>query len=912
MPQYKPTTIAYQESGLIRDRQSFITPNDAYEELENAYVWRGITKRKLGYDLLGRLRRSFSSVSYFDTGASPWSFNILSIVGYVTGINISGAPTLVITCAYPHNLSNGDEVVFSSVGGTTQLNGNTYTIANVTATTFEVTQAAPGAYTSGGFFISNRSLSATEANAQIECGSVTIVIDPTGTPETLTDNGDGTFTSTGASTGTINYSTGAITITHAYGAGTAVVISYAYFPNFPVMGICQRELNAINTEDMIVFDQRYAYQYSSGTGKFIELASTLPVRWQGDDISFFWCMNYYNNASGNKYFWVTNGYSNGTVGTSDPIRYYDGTTWNTTPFLPALKSSGGAFLITAKIMIPYRGRMVVLNTFEATATTGATATIQYPNRARWSQNGDPTNIAASTTGGWIDDLQGFGGFIDAPTNEHIISAAFIRDVLIVFFERSTWKLRYTGNEILPFVWERINIELGCESRFSAIRFDEGVLAIGDKGIITCNGNNVSRIDEVIRDEVFKIHNGNDGVQRVHGIRNFFEQVVYWTFPSAATNPTYPNRVLLYNYDNKTWAFLKDSFTVFGYYQSTTDIRWSDLTDTTWEEYARRWDSGKLQSAFPQIVAGNQQGYVFIVNVKVQNDSSLFISAITGGPPSTLTSPSHGLEDGDIIEINDVVSSSTDDDLLNGYRFQVIDAATDTFSLQQKPRFTITAITQATQGVVTAAGHNLQVGDLCQFANIAGMTQLNDVTATVVSVSGTQFTINVDTSLMTAYSAGGTVENLNGVFEDTVLTGGSSYIGCGQIKRVDSFKIRSKKFNMLDKGRKTQLGYIDFFTDVTSDGVVDVPIFIDYNQDQRVNPKGGDPHFNSGFETTLNQFSTTGQNKEWHRMYCNVEASYFQYEINLDDAYTISKQIQQCDFQLDALIIWHEVGGRLVK
>lgn len=917
MPMYKPTAIAYQESGLVRDRQAFVTPNDAYVELENAYVWRGITKRRNGYDLLGRLRRLLSTFTYFTTGASPWSINLLSESGGIQDIDISGAPTLVITTGGEHGLSNGDQVVFTGVGGTTQLNGNTYTIANVTTDTFEVTQAGPGAFTSGGFWFSNRSLATQEPDANIECGSVVITLDVGVTDEVLTDQGDGTLTSAGASSGTINYSTGAVVITHAYGAGVAVSVAMNYFPSLPVMGICQRELNTINLEDMVCFDTKYSYQFSSGSG-FSETASTFPVKWQGDDVEFFWWSNYYFDANQNKYFWVTNGNNGGTVGTSDPIRYYNGTTWNTTAFLPSLKSTAATgYLITAELIIPYRGRLVALNTTEASNNTAATATTNHPNRARWSQNGDPTNIAASTTGGWIDDIQGYGGFVDAPTNESIISAAFIRDTLIVFFERSTWKLRYTGNEILPFVFERINIELGAESQFSPIKFDEGVLAVGDKGIITCNGNNVKRIDENVRDEVFKIHNGNNGVQRVHGIRNFFEQVVYWTFPNADVNGKFPNRILLYNYDNQTWAFFKDSFTVFGTYQATTDKRWSDLTDETWESYLNTWDSGKIQSAFPQIVGGNQQGYIEILNQKIVNDASLFIKSIAAGPPTVFTSPNHNLENGDIVELSGIVSlASTDAADLNGYRFVVTgvdnQAAPNEFQLKRKPRFTVTAVTKAENAVVTAAGHNLGIGDYAQFANLGGMTELNNQTGKVIAVSGTTFTIDINSLGFTTYTTGGTVENLMGLTEAVTATGGTDYLGCGQISKVESFRIRSKKFNMLNVGRKTQLGYMDFFVDKTENGEVNVPVFVDYNEDQRVNERGSDSFFNWGFETSLNDFSTANQSKEWHRMYCNTEAAYFQYELNLDEAQTLSKEIQGSGFNLNAIIIWHEKGGRLTN
>ena len=77
------------------------------------------------------------------------------------------------------------------------------------------------------------------------------------------------------------------------------------------------------------------------------------------------------------------------------------------------------------------------------------------------------------------DLFGRGGFTNAPTQEVIIGAAFVRDILIVFFERSCWRLRFVNNAQNPFVWERINVELGSSSTFSTIPFDKGAMAIGE-------------------------------------------------------------------------------------------------------------------------------------------------------------------------------------------------------------------------------------------------------------------------------------------------------------------------------------------------------------------------------------------------------------------------------------------------
>jgi hypothetical protein len=68
----------------------------------------------------------------------------------VTGA--TNANPAVIT-ATSHGFSNGHTVTFAFVGGMTQLNGNSYTIANATANTFELSgtdSSAYGVYTSGG------------------------------------------------------------------------------------------------------------------------------------------------------------------------------------------------------------------------------------------------------------------------------------------------------------------------------------------------------------------------------------------------------------------------------------------------------------------------------------------------------------------------------------------------------------------------------------------------------------------------------------------------------------------------------------------------------------------------------------------------------------------------------------------
>lgn len=280
---------------------------------------------------------------------------------------------------------------------------------------------------------------------------------------------------------------------------------------------------------------------------------------------------------------------------------------------------------------------------------GVTGTsVNYQNRCRYSLNGSPVN-----TNSFLEVAGGGGGYIDAPVKEAIITAQFLKDHLIVYFEQSTWELAYTGNQILPFVWQQINTEFGAESTFSQVPFDKVVLGVGNVGIVACTGNNVERIDNKIPDEVFQIHNANNGINRVAGIRDYYVEMVYWTFPDVSRNATYPfnNKVLVYNYKTHSWAINDDSITAFGYYQSSAN------EGETWESNEQQWqnengtwqDSPTVQALFRSVLAGNQEGYVFIVDPDESRNAPALqitnIDTVTNPGLITISCINHNLQPG---------------------------------------------------------------------------------------------------------------------------------------------------------------------------------------------------------------------------------------------------------------------------
>ena len=437
-----------------------------------------------------------------------------------------------------------------------------------------------------------------------------------------------TMLSTGGGSGAVTTGVGSFTIT-----GAPINTAVYWYPLLPVMGILIYEQGDINAEQTVFFDTRYAYIYSASG--FTRLGTQA---WKGTETDFFWGSMYRGAVANDQLLFVTNFYLNNYGGGDyDPMRYWDGSAWN--DFVPDYNSGGNAEIVTCRIIIQFKNRLLLFNTWE---NDGAGTIKNYRNRCRFSQNGTPFGDAFYEPPG----TYGKGDKIDAPTNEAIVTAQFLRDRLIVFFERSTWEIVYTGNQVLPFVWQKINTELGVESTNSIVPFDKVVMGIGDVGVHACTGTNVQRIDQNIPNEVYTINNVDGGLKRVTGIRDYDGEFVYWSYPSisVASDPTWPNRVLVYNYENGAWAFFDDSITAFGYYQPNFALTWENAT-MTWEEALWSWSSGQIQSRYRTIVAGNQEGFVFSISRNIaRNAPALSITDISvAANIVTLTVINHNLQ-----------------------------------------------------------------------------------------------------------------------------------------------------------------------------------------------------------------------------------------------------------------------------
>jgi len=468
--------------------------------------------------------------------------------------------------------------------------------------------------------------------------------------------GDDIFTVTSTNINDFLLTTSAVTaqLTAANKVTFSAIASTVYFyPSLPVMGLITYETTNINDEFPIAFDTGYAYKRTSSAWERLTNGGADAV-WTGANDNFFWGANYRADTADQNVLFVTNFVE------ADGIRVYndEAVTINTvakaaetwTKFTFTYSASANTDIKTAKLIFYFKDRLILLNVKEQ---NGTASTKHFPNRCRYSQNGSPFQDKA-----WYQapEAYGRGGFIDAPTDEAIVTAQFLRDRLIVFFERSTYELVYTGNKVLPFVWQKINTELGAESTFSQVPFDDVVLGVGNVGIHACDGASVRRIDDKIPQEVFRVRNQDSGLQRVAGIRDYRIEMVYWTFPAEPeidNTSVFPSRIFAYNYKNNSWAFFDDSITCFGYWQRGTSEEspiWQNIDDP-WYEMEGIWGRGANQLKERFVLAGNQQGFTFLMDGSLPTNAEALQITNFVDTTNIMTVYNHNLTNQDYVYIS---------------------------------------------------------------------------------------------------------------------------------------------------------------------------------------------------------------------------------------------------------------------
>lgn len=484
---YQAFAISNFSTGLYSAKEPWAAPSDAFTTLKNAYVYRGILQKRSGYSEFAQMNHVQETITAA-TQANPCE------------ITTSGA----------HGLSNGATVVIYSVGGMTELNGNTYTVANASSTTFElsgINSSAYTAYTSGGKV------------ATFQTNGITYVGD---------------------------------------------------------------WIMSDGTKQMLVADNRRYGYYNATIDKIVEVAESNVFTGEASD--FLWVAQYAGKA------WLTNGV--------DRVRTWDGSS----DAQPDFDIDGDAAneITKVQMIFPFKRYLCLLSTTEDGT--------DYPQRIRWSKLGSSTV--------WDDTISDGGGYVDAPTTDHIVTAQFIKDTLLVFFTNSTWLVRFTGDLDLPFRWERIDSSRQIEGKFGSVNYLNNVWAYGRTGFVSANGTTVSAINVKNPDITLDLNLAQ--TEKVYMHRNDELRQIWMLHPKDGSSTS--DEAFVYNYEEDTWAKFDMPMNVLGSSTSSSSLTW-DSEDRAWDDISETWDDFGNQEAYPIMMGGSTGGYIYRLNNTGQDDGS---------------------------------------------------------------------------------------------------------------------------------------------------------------------------------------------------------------------------------------------------------------------------------------------------
>ncbi len=402
----------------------------------------------------------------------------------------------------------------------------------------------------------------------------------------VTDNGAGVLTGNG--TGTINYATGAYSVTFSGVTTGAVTCAYQYLRQTISGGqnavmLVDNFTPLSGAEVFMACDRRRLFRWNGTTRRFDDLEGA--DRWsQCTDETYFQGADYGNSRV----------FLNGV----DVLYHYDASSGTikevSTDWVASKNPADGGYarrIDSASLGFVYAGRLVLFKTRESG--------VDCLRRARWTKI-DPNfdSYASWKATDWAD----------APTNDRIVTAGFVNGALVVAFESSWWRFAHTGDPIRPFEWIRLSDAHGAYARRGMIQLPDYAAAVSKNGMSASDGQRVQRVARELPDAVSSWETTKLGYSFAVRIEELRQGWVTY----AAPGDTHPQHVLAYEYEAEAFARYDLPFHSLGFWKQQDVILWDDADALypTWDDAEITPDSLEQKSGFPVLVAGGRDQKVY--------------------------------------------------------------------------------------------------------------------------------------------------------------------------------------------------------------------------------------------------------------------------------------------------------------
>lgn len=404
-----------------------------------------------------------------------------------------------------------------------------------------------------------------------------------------------------------------------------------------------------STKELLAIDQNFLYKYNVGTGIFdpIPFGGSMAA-YTGFDISakdlYVSGTSYPTATNGNRFVFCGEGITPNAAGSA--VFFYDGT--NVKDFTsivdnPNYAAPSGGALNSASYVIWFNERLNFI--VPVIANIEYNQGVLYSGIRTTSGNGDKFNVAGS-------------GLFQADTYQNITGATILGQIMVLNFDRMVYTLEKTKDAFNPYFGRSVPGVLGTNAKFSAVSWNDTVASVGKTGILGADGRQNLRSDNKIpnftREEIdqgfFNLTYG--GFDRLN---NQF----LWSYKESETDGDTQNAVLVKNYEENTWSFYDQRFSVLGQTDIGLNLTWDDIDSTSgnqswakWKTTEDIWDRIGLGEAVQKTLAGDDLGFIYELN-QDYDDYFTDITAILNGPTTTLTVDSTSVLAGDLVTIADV-------------------------------------------------------------------------------------------------------------------------------------------------------------------------------------------------------------------------------------------------------------------
>jgi len=612
---YKPFLISDMKTGVALNREPWLIPQDAFTEITNGYLYQGVLTKRLGYKEFGRLknfdRQDLTGYTEIDAGGTISSTANLFTNAVTTMVHETYSYKDFTAGYFDGDFEHQFKINVTAASAGVQM--FPWLIANLV-------DDAKGIDDANGDFLGIwiGFVGAGYAFVAEECDGGTLTIDVSSELALATDywvtvtrdESVGTYgtlycyiysdacrsTLVDTLTVTLNTSKKDFRYLYAFSAykdGGAEDSSWTMsdfgpvsYPGLAVTGLLNYH-DATGITELLAADRKRLFRWSVACQAFEDI--TFTDIWGGTEKDFVWSCNW------NDTIYMTNGV--------DQIVQYDGSTVSN--FDIDINGAGPANDVDyCKMLFLYKERLVILAPSETTPK---------PQRARWPKIGDPTD--------WTND-----GYVDAPTDEHIVTAGFIGDDLIVLFQRSVWKLRYTADSSLPFVWEQISPMKGAAATHSIGKYSNHLTALEQTGLVITDGLDIKTLSDKLPG--FTLTSSVTDYDYAFNIDVTMLDQAWLSYVSLGGSSS--DRVLCRDYKEQSWSEFIMSFLVFGSFVESIDPTWDEMGEVTWDEAERTWDDLASQAGYPTVLGGKSTGYIYQMNYGTTDDTTAISFAAKSG------------------------------------------------------------------------------------------------------------------------------------------------------------------------------------------------------------------------------------------------------------------------------------------